>query len=148
MLRRAMTDVPVQAFFDTYRETFARYDAAALADLFTFPLQVVGDADQVTPISIGSRDDWLPVLDGLLGAYRTLGVAGGEPLEIDANELTPRLSSTRVHWELRREDGSAIYDFTGVYTLVVVDGQWRVAGIAHDELPKLTAALSGAASTT
>src|SRR5215204_4293585 len=63
---------------NAYRETFARYEGAALADLFTFPLQVVGDADQVAPISIGSRDDWLPVLDGLLGAYRTLGVAGGE----------------------------------------------------------------------
>ena len=140
-----MAEVQVQAFFDTYRETFARYDAAALADLFTFPLQVVGDAEQVTPISIASRDDWLGVLDGLLGAYRTLGVAGGEPLEIDARELTPRLASARVHWELRREDGSAIYDFTGVYTLAAVDGEWRVAAIAHDELPKLTAALSESA---
>jgi hypothetical protein len=31
-----------------------------------------------------------------------------------------------------------------VYTLAVVDGQWRVAAIAHDELPKLTAAVSAA----
>lgn len=61
--------------------------------------------------------------------------------------MTPRLASARVHWRLQREDGSAIYEFTAVYTLAGDDGQWRVAAIAHDELPKLTAALSGAAPT-
>jgi hypothetical protein len=136
----------VRSFFDTYRETFARYDAAALADLFAFPLQVLSDAEQITPLSIASREDWVGVLEGLLGGYRTLGVAAGEPLEFDATELTPRISSTRVHWELRREDGSAIYQFTAVYTVVASDGQWRVAAIAHDELPKLGAALAAASS--
>ena len=137
-----MTDLQVRSFFDTYRETFARYDAAALADLFAFPLQVVSDAEQITPLSIASRDDWVGVLEGLLSGYRTIGVAGGDPLEIDATELTPRITSARVHWRLLREDGSAIYEFTAVYTLVLAGGQPRVAGIAHDELPKLTAALA------
>lgn len=85
-----MAGVQIRAFLDTYRATFARYDAAALADLFTFPLQVVGDGEPVTPIAIAIRDEWLGVLDGLLGAYRTLGVAGGVPLAIDVAELTPR----------------------------------------------------------
>jgi hypothetical protein len=141
-----MSDSQVRSFFDTYRETFARYDAAALADLFAFPLQVVSDAEQITPLSIASRDDWVGVLDGLLGGYRTLGVAAGEPLEMDATELTPRLWSTRVKWELRRSDGGAIYQFTAVYTLVGSGGGWRVAAIAHDELPKLGAALATAGS--
>jgi hypothetical protein len=139
-----MTDPQIRSFFDTYRQTFARYDASALADLFVFPLQVVSDAEQITPLSIAGRDDWVGVLEGLLGGYRTLGVADGEPLKIDAIDVTPRLSSARVDWELRRADGSAIYEFTAVYTLVGADGRWQVAGIAHDELPKLTAALGAA----
>ena len=52
-----MNDAEVRSFFDSYRTTFARYDAAALADLFTFPLQVVSEADEVTPLSIAARED-------------------------------------------------------------------------------------------
>ncbi len=81
------------------------------------------------------------MLDGLLGSYRRLGVAGGVPLELRVSELTARACSVRVHWELRRDDGNAIYGFAAIYTLAQVDGAWRVFAIAHDELPKLNAAL-------
>ncbi|MDQ4071970.1 MAG: hypothetical protein M3088_03700 [Actinomycetota bacterium] len=129
-------------FFGEYRAAFARYDAEALADLFAFPLHVVSDSEEVTRTSVASRRDWLGVLERLLGAYRMLGVARAEPLELDVMGLTPRLGSARVHWELRREDGRAIYDFTAIYTLVHVGGRWRVAAVVHDEVPKLQAALS------
>ena len=98
MLPLAMADQQVRSFFDTYRETFARYDAAALADLFAFPLQVVSDAEEIAPLSIASREDWVGVLEGLLGGYRTIGVHSGEPLDIAATELTPRIVSAKVHW--------------------------------------------------
>ena len=133
----------LQAFFDEYRATFARYDVDALAELFAFPLQVVSGTDEGAAISVSTREEWRPVLEGLLGAYRSLGVADGEPLELDATELTPHVASARAHWELRREDGGAIYDFTAVYTLAQVDGAWRVVAVAHDELPKLQVALAG-----
>ena len=133
----------IDDFFDEYRATFARYDADALAALFAFPFQAVGSLDDGATITAAENlDGWRPVLEGLLGMYRTLGVAGGEPLELDATELTPQTGSARVHWQLRREDGSTIYEFTAVYTLARVDGAWRVAGIVHDELPKLQAALA------
>ena len=136
-----MSASEIHRFFDDYRATFTRYDSGALADLFAFPLHVVSDTESITPTSIASRDDWLGVLGGLLDAYRTLGVSDGELLEFDVTEVTPRLASVRARWELRREDGGAIYDFTSVYTLATIDGAWRVAAIAHDELPKLQAAL-------
>jgi len=46
----------------------------ALAEFFAFPLHVVSVAENPAAISVSSRDDWLPVLDGLLGSYRRLGV--------------------------------------------------------------------------
>jgi hypothetical protein len=130
-----------RSFFERYAAAFARYDAVALVELFAFPLHIVGIVDMPTAISIPSRDDWLPLLDGLLGSYRRLGVAGGVPLELQVSELTGRACSVRLHWELRRDDGSAIYDFTAIYTLAQVDRAWRVFAIVHDELPKLNAAL-------
>jgi hypothetical protein len=81
------------------------------------------------------------VLDGLLGSYRQLRVAGGVPLELDVSELTVHACSVRVRWELRRDDGCAIYDFIAIYTLAQVAGTLRVFAIVHDELPKLHAAL-------
>ncbi len=80
---------------------------------------------------------------GLLGAYRSLGVVDAEPLELDVTELTPELSSAHVRWALRRDDGSGVYNFTAFYTLVVVERGFQVAAVAHDELPKLQAALAG-----
>lgn len=131
-------------FFDDYRTTFARYDADALSALFAYPFQAVSATDDGVTITVSqSVDEWRPVLEGLLGAYRSLGVADGEPLELYANELAPNAGSARVRWELRREDGSAIYDFTAVYALARVGGAWKVASIVHDELPKLQAALAG-----
>ena len=133
----------VDDFFEEYRATFARYDADALAALFAFPFQAVSATDDGATVTVsGSVDEWRPVLEGLLSMYRTLGVAEGEPLELEATQLTPQTASARVHWELRREDGSAIYDFTAVYTLARTDGDWKVAAIVHDELPKLQAALA------
>ena len=132
-------------FFEEYRATFARYDADALAALFAFPFQAVSATDDGVAITASATaDEWRPVLEGLLGMYRTLGVAEGEPLQLHSAQLTPQTGSARVHWQLRREDGSAIYDFTAVYTLARVDGAWKVAGIVHDELPKLQAALASA----
>ncbi len=74
-----MSASEIHAFFDEYRGTFASYDAQALVELFAFPFQVVSDAEDIAPASVASSDDWQGVIEGLLGAYRTLGVAGGEP---------------------------------------------------------------------
>lgn len=85
-------------------------------------MQVISIAELPTAISVPTRDEWLPVLDGLLGSYRRLGVAGGVPVELEVSELTASACSVRVHWELRRDDESAIYDFTAIYTLAQVGG--------------------------
>jgi len=48
----------------------------------------------------------------------------------------------QVHWELQREDDRPIYDFTAVYTLTRTEGRLQIVSIAHDELPKLRAAMN------
>ena len=135
----------MRRFFDEYRATFARYDVRELARMFVFPFQVVSDSDGVTPTAVQSHDEWLPILEQLLAAYRTLGVAVGELLDLEVIGLTPRLALARAEWELRREDGRAVYEFRAAYTLAQIEGAWRVAAIAHDEVPKLRAALAALA---
>ena len=132
----------VHSFFDQYRATFARFERDALVELFVFPLQLVSATKASASVSVVNDEDWPALLDGLFEAYRALGVAGAEPLELTTLDVTPEVVCARVHWELQRTDGGKIYDFTAIYTLVDVGGSLRIAGIAHDELPKLEAALS------
>ena len=137
-----MAAAAVHSFFDEYRTVFASFDRDALMELFVFPLQLVGATQAGASVSALGRDDWPALLDGLFEAYRVLGVAGAEPLELATLDVAPEVVSARVHWELQRADGVAVYDFAAIYTLVDVSGSLRIAGIAHDELPKLEAALS------
>ena len=132
-----------QRFLDDYLRTFSRFDRASLMTFFTFPLHVVSATDSGPVVSVAEETDWPAVLDGLLGAYAALGVAGAQPLDVDVAELGPSVMSVRVHWNLQRADGSGVYDFTAVYTVVASADGFRVAAIAHDELPKLAAAMSG-----
>jgi hypothetical protein len=112
----------IHVFFENYRTAFVHYDHKTLAGLFAFPLQVITATENAPVISVAGQGDALP-------------------LELEIVGLTPYTASARVHWELRRDDGNAIYDFTAVYAIVNVAGSWRVAGIIHDEASKLQAAI-------
>ena len=137
-----MTDV--RAFFDDYRQVFAAFDGDALLTRFAFPMHVVSATDDGASVFSATAEDWPAVLAGLFDAYRSLGVVEARPIQMDVTELTGNVATAHVHWELCREDGSVVYAFTGIYTLVVADGTRRITAIAHDELPKLGAAMAGA----
>jgi hypothetical protein len=127
-------------FFDGYRAAFVRYDSEALVALFEFPLHLISATDKNTLISVATQDGWRRTLDGVLDAYRSLGVADAVPLDFEVVELTSDVCSVRMRWDLRDDDGNAIYDFKAVYSVVKVATAWRIAGIIHDEVPKLQAA--------
>jgi hypothetical protein len=131
----------IHVFFENYRTAFVHYDHKTLAGLFAFPLQVITATENAPVISVAGQGDWSHTLGRLFHTYRMLGVADALPLELEIVGLTPYTASARVHWELRRDDGNAIYDFTAVYAIVNVAGSWRVAGIIHDEASKLQAAI-------
>lgn len=132
----------VHPFFEEYRRTFSRFDRDALVELFVYPVQIVSAAGGAASVLTVDRTDWPGVVDGLFGAYRTLGVVDAQPLAFAVLEVTPQVFSARVHWELRRGDGSAVYDFTAIYSVVGRESDLGIAAIAHDELPKLEAALT------
>ena len=136
-----ISQADLRAFFDEYRTTFASFDLEALAALFTFPMQVVSAGDDDASVAVYERDAWPAILEMLFGAYRGLGVVGAELRSFEAASITPDVASVQVHWELRRDDGSAVYDFTAIYTVVSIGGTLRICAIAHDELPKLGAAM-------
>lgn len=130
-----------QQLMEQYRAAFMRADVRALVDCFTFPLQVVTVTDGEASPSVADGEEWPGVIDSLLGAYKRLGVTDCVPLATEIIEPIDAVAVVRVNWALLREDSEPVYDFTAVYTLAQVAGRLRIVALAHDELPKMRAAL-------
>ena len=127
----------ITGFFESYRAAFERYDAASLVDCFVYPSYIVSDAEQVVLIPMGTREDCLVGIEQVLGLHRKLGVASGRYRRFQITELSSRLASLHLQYELHDGAGRTLYDFIGFYTLVFCEGAWRIATISHNQIPRL-----------
>jgi hypothetical protein len=130
-----------QELIEQYRDAFTRGDLPALVEFFGFPLQVVSVTDAAS-VSVAQKDEWSGLLERLLDTYQQLGVVGAVPLAVEVSQPMEAVAHVQVHWGLRGQSDRPIYDFTAVYTLVGTDEGLRIVSIAHDELPKLRAAMN------
>jgi hypothetical protein len=131
----------VQEFLDAYRAGFHEFDVAAIAGLFSYPCQITGGEPEIALATIPDRNVWIPQLERLLAAYRAIGVHTAEVLTLQVVELTPRLAQAVVHWVLLDQKRTAIYDFDASYTLADFGQGMRITAIAHNETPRLRAAI-------
>ena len=132
----------VTAFIERYRATFSSFDLDAIGACFAFPLQVIGQADAVSVVSVPEPGAWRPQLERITGAYRLLGVVGAEVLALRVDAVTAGIAHVTVHWSLRDGGDNEAYDFTASYTVADLGGGPRIVAIAHDETPKLLAAIA------
>ena len=128
-------------FLDAYRAAFEAFDAEAIADLFSYPCQIAGDAGEVTVTTVATYEAWVPQLERLVSAYRAIGVRGAAFTEVHAIELTSRLAQVTVRWALADGMGRSIYDFDASYSLADHGNGLRIAAVAHNETPRLRASL-------
>lgn len=131
-------------FLDAYRNAFEAFDASAVADLFIYPCQITSDVGESPVTTVPSRDAWIAQVEGLLDAYRAIGVRSADALDAQVTELGPRLAQATVRWRLLDQTGARIYDFDASYTLLDVGHGMQLAAIAHNETARLRAALEQA----
>jgi len=131
-----------ELFLDEYREAFERFDVAAIAACFAFPLHVTGDAIDVTIVSVPTLEAWLPQLERIVGAYRMLRVASADARDLRVVSVTSRIAQATSNWHLLDVQGEVIYDFHASYTLADIGAGLRITAIAHDEGPRLLAAVA------
>ncbi len=132
------------AFIERYRDTFQSFDADAIAGCFAFPCQVTSEGATVTVVTVPAVGGWTPQIARIVGAYRLLAVARAEILDLRIVPVTPRVCHGVVRWGLRDAAGATVYDFTASYTLADAGDGLRIVAIAHDETPKLMAAVARA----
>ena len=134
-------DAVVQEFLDAYRAAFEAFDVTAVAGFFAFPCQVTSEAAEVTITAVPTLDAWTPQIERIIGAYRALGVATAVMGPLQVLGVTPRLAQAAVRWRLRDADGGTIYEFNASYSLADLGDGFRITAIAHNESPRLRAAL-------
>jgi hypothetical protein len=138
----------VEAFIDGYRRTFETFDAGAVAACFAFPLHVTGEGSEVTLAAVPTLEAWRPAIERIVGAYRLLGVASAAVRSLDVVEVSPQIAQALVHWDLRTADDGPVYDFHASYTVADTADGLRITAVAHDEGPKLAAAVGRASTAT
>jgi hypothetical protein len=114
------------ALIEAYGSAFTRLDLDAIADLFAYALHITGDDERITPAAIASREEWPGQLRRLLRAYRTMGFAAANMVDLSVIVLSPRLFQAAVQWDLRDRTGASLDDFTAIYTLAEVGGALRI----------------------
>ena len=132
----------VTRFFESYRHDFERFDVDAIASHFGFPCHVTGDGDAVDLRCVSDREEWLGTLTMLLDLYRKFGVRTANIISATTTAISDRVLQASMHWSLRNAADEEIYDFRALYTLAEIEGELRIVGIAHDEVPKIMALLA------
>lgn len=125
------------AFFDSYLRAFETLDPGAIAGHFAFPFHMTSDGDPPDLTAVADAAAWEEQISRLVGFYRDIGVVSARVLEATGTALSPRVEQAAVHWELHDASGSRLYDFHAVYTLTEVEGSFRIAALAHDELVRV-----------
>ena len=138
----------VRKFVDAYRGAFESFDAAAITGFFHFPFQVTSDAGEISVVTVPTVESWLPQIERLVGAYQAIGIRSADVVTLEAFELTPTLAQANITWRLLDGDGESVYEFDAAYTLADPGAGLRITAIAHNETPRLRAALARAHART
>ena len=132
----------VRALLESYRDAFERLDAAAIADHFVYPSHIAGDADEIVLLQLSNRQDCLAAVEKVLAMHRELEAPTGSIRDLSIVELSPRLTRASLRMEVHRRTGGTLYDFEAAYTLAETRAGWRIAAIAHNQIPRLLKCLA------
>ena len=130
------------AFFQSYVGAFEAFDARAIAGHFAFPCHMTSETGGEPDLRvIPDEEGWRADVEGLVGFYRSAGVATARMLSASSTPLADGVEQAAIHWMLEDAGGGDVYDFHALYTLVARAGALRIAALAHDELPRVQALL-------
>jgi hypothetical protein len=122
-----------------YFSAYQRGDIDEIIDWFLLPCHFVSDADEVVLMPLATREACLAGVERVVNWHRSLGVKGRRIVKQLVIELSPRISCVDVKVDVELEGAVKLYDFEAVYTFVRSEENWRIAAIAHNQIPRLLA---------
>ena len=129
----------VMEFLANYSKAFEAYDTKAIVDHYVFPCTIIGDAETLAPLTYKGAEQLSVGVDYILSLHREIGVTSTRRMLLEITELSPRLAGMMLRSQFRGEHGKPLYDFQGFYSLLRTEAGYRIAGISHNQLPRLLA---------
>jgi hypothetical protein len=135
--RNIATDV--LDFLASYSKSFESYDSDTIVAHYCFPCQLISDAEPVAVTTIAGPEQLKPAVAYILSLHREIGVRSSRVTQLDITELSPRLTGMMLRYDLVDIDGKPLYDMQCFYSLLRTDQGYRIAGLTHNQLPRLLA---------
>jgi hypothetical protein len=126
-------------FLASYSKAFESYDTDAIVAHYCFPCQLVSDAQPVALGPIAGPEQCKAAVSHVLSLHREIGVKSTRITRLDITELSPRLAGMMLCYELLDVDGRPLYDMKCFYSLLRTDQGYRIAGLTHNQFPRLLA---------
>lgn len=126
-------------FLSSYSKAFESYDSEAIVAHYCFPCQLVSDAEKVTVAAIEGPEQCRTAVDYILSLHGEIGVTSTRITQLHITELSPRLAGMMLCYDLVDADGKPLYDMQCFYSLLRTDQGYRIAGLTHNQLPRLLA---------
>jgi hypothetical protein len=123
------------AFLDRYRRALAAEDVGALAELVHLPCLIMGP--QVHAVL--SKEELQQALAQQLQHQREVGVARASFTVLGHRRIEGRYLTVDVSWEMFDPQGTLVWEFSVMYTLIARERGWRIVTVAPLE-PGLSAA--------
>jgi hypothetical protein len=132
-----------EAILEAYAQAFRRFDHEGVIACLALPCFFASDRDG-PPIltSVATEAEARKAIQPIFDWHRRLGVALGRHEVVARADLSDRLACLRLQVTPQDAAGVDLYTFEGVYTFARGDDGWRIAAIAHNQIPVLLARLS------
>lgn len=127
----------VKQFFQAYCAAFEALDVEAIADCVAYPCHIVSDGDDVTLTAISNRRECLATMNRVVVLHRQLGAPSGRIEGLSILALSQRLAQASLRMDVLAGASHLLYDFQASYSLAKFEGSWRIAAIAHNQIPRL-----------
>jgi hypothetical protein len=120
-----VTQAEAVSFFEGYADSFAAFDAEAIADWFHLPSMIL-DGNGVA--NFAKRADLVWNFEAVNDGHRSLGFGAAvlEACEI-SSRYSDKLVQAKTRWRFNRADGSEIYRFPVDYILCKYGAEWKIA---------------------
>jgi hypothetical protein len=114
----------VQGFFETYANTFASIDGAAIAKLYHAPCVTVRGDGSV--LCLQTREEAQAFFQKVADGYYREGFRGGPFANLIVVPIGTRSALATLDWEMLREDKTVIRRWRQSYNLLRVGAEWRI----------------------
>ncbi len=136
----------IGAFFESYREAFSAWDPERVVEHYTFPAQIVGQADAPRIVCLDSAAALVDVVRSVLARYEQVGCKSAAINSLETEALSAHIARAQLNWGLLDVNGKELFNFDTLYTVVQWASAWKIASVvAYNEVPRIQAFLEQSA---